>query len=151
MMTVITIKASARPMPGKSPARNSIAVGTVTTGAPNSSAQVTNSGTDTEAVFDFVIPRGRPGTGGGGFDFVCDLFRFLGVKIHRDLDAVAFDIDSHHAQIGRADLKIGGNIAFLVDTHAAGAFRWWWAWRTLWRMLLQVRLTQGDQQRDLQK
>jgi len=35
-----------------------IAVGTVTTGAAGSNAQVTNSGTSTQAVFDFVIPGG---------------------------------------------------------------------------------------------
>ena len=36
-----------------------IAVGTVTTGAPGSMAQVTNSGTLGSAVFDFVIPAGE--------------------------------------------------------------------------------------------
>ena len=43
-----------------------IAVGTVSTGAPGSSAVVVNSGTSTSAVFDFTIPRGDPGTSGGG-------------------------------------------------------------------------------------
>lgn len=43
-----------------------IEVGTVTTGAPGTPAQVTNSGTPTDAVFDFVIPKGDPGSGGGG-------------------------------------------------------------------------------------
>lgn len=41
-----------------------IRIGTVTTGNPGSAAEVTNSGTDQNAVFDFVIPRGEPGTGG---------------------------------------------------------------------------------------
>lgn len=42
-----------------------IQVGTVTTGDPGTNAQVTNSGTSSEAVFDFVIPRGQDGVGGG--------------------------------------------------------------------------------------
>ena len=41
-----------------------ITVGTVTTGAPGSSASVTNSGTTTAGVFDFAIPRGDTGATG---------------------------------------------------------------------------------------
>ena len=41
-----------------------IAVGTVTTGAPGSSATITNVGTSSAAVFDFVIPRGDAGPTG---------------------------------------------------------------------------------------
>lgn len=44
--------------PGASP---SIQIGTVITGAPGSPASVTNSGTETEPIFDFVIPKGEPG------------------------------------------------------------------------------------------
>lgn len=40
-----------------------IAVGTVTTLPPGSPATVTNSGTSSDAVFDFGIPQGNPGTG----------------------------------------------------------------------------------------
>lgn len=39
-----------------------VSVGTVTTGNPGTSATVTNSGTPTAAVFDFVIPRGADGS-----------------------------------------------------------------------------------------
>lgn len=39
-----------------------VAVGTVSTGAPGSSAIVVNSGTPTSAVFDFTIPAGASGT-----------------------------------------------------------------------------------------
>jgi hypothetical protein len=39
-----------------------IAVGTVSTGAPGSSAIVTNSGTPTNAIFNFTIPAGSSGT-----------------------------------------------------------------------------------------
>ena len=42
----------------------SISVGSVTTGAPGTNATVTNSGTSTNAVFDFVIPRGDKGATG---------------------------------------------------------------------------------------
>ena len=41
-----------------------IAVGTVKTGATGESASVTNSGTSSAAVFDFVIPRGEKGEQG---------------------------------------------------------------------------------------
>jgi len=44
-----------------------IAIGTVTTGAPGSSATVTNVGTSSVAVFDFAIPQGTMGaTGASG-------------------------------------------------------------------------------------
>lgn len=38
-----------------------IEVGTVSTTAYGNPAQITNSGTETEAKFDFVIPQGKPG------------------------------------------------------------------------------------------
>lgn len=41
-----------------------IAVGSTTTGAAGSSASVTNSGTSSAAVFDFVIPKGDTGAAG---------------------------------------------------------------------------------------
>lgn len=42
-----------------------VKIGTVTTGEAGTQASVTNSGTDTDAVLDFVIPRGADGSGGG--------------------------------------------------------------------------------------
>ena len=39
-------------------------VGTTTTGAPGSNATVTNSGTSSAAVFDFIVPRGDTGATG---------------------------------------------------------------------------------------
>ncbi len=41
-----------------------ISVGTVTTGEPGTEASVTNSGTESAAVFDFVIPKGEQGLQG---------------------------------------------------------------------------------------
>lgn len=42
-----------------------ISVGTVTTGAPGTNAQVVNVGTSSSAIFDFTIPRGADGSGTG--------------------------------------------------------------------------------------
>ncbi|WP_295615724.1 spore surface glycoprotein BclB [uncultured Intestinimonas sp.] len=39
-----------------------VSVGTVTTGDPGTEAAVTNSGTPQNAVFDFTIPQGQPGS-----------------------------------------------------------------------------------------
>lgn len=43
-----------------------VQVGRVNTGAPGSSAVVINSGTNSNAILDFTIPRGTPGTAVGG-------------------------------------------------------------------------------------
>lgn len=43
----------------------SIKIGTVKTGAAGSNASVTNSGTASNVVLDFILPRGNPGSGGG--------------------------------------------------------------------------------------
>jgi collagen type VII alpha len=54
---------------GAAGAAATVAVGTVTTGAAGTQAQVTNSGTATAAVLNFLIPQGADGasgTGGGG-------------------------------------------------------------------------------------
>ena len=45
-----------------------ISIGTVITGEPGTQASVTNSGTDEDAVFDFVIPRGNTGETGAKGD-----------------------------------------------------------------------------------
>jgi hypothetical protein len=50
--------------PGAAGAAATVAVGTVTTGAPGTAADVDNSGTATAAVLDFLIPRGDPGAAG---------------------------------------------------------------------------------------
>lgn len=73
-----------------------IQVGTVTTGAPGTNAQVTNSGTSSEAVFDFVIPRGQDGGGGGGTAGVSSFNGRTG-----DVSPQAGDYTA--AQVGAAD------------------------------------------------
>lgn len=45
-----------------------ITIGSVITTGPDGNAEVINSGTDEDAVFDFVIPAGPTGPGGGGID-----------------------------------------------------------------------------------
>jgi hypothetical protein len=50
----------------KNAADFNLTIGTVTTGAPGSSASATLSGTATEAVLDLTIPRGATGASGGG-------------------------------------------------------------------------------------
>lgn len=47
--------------PGPPGAAATITIGTVTTGAPGTPAQVTNSGTAQNAVLNFTIPQGLPG------------------------------------------------------------------------------------------
>jgi hypothetical protein len=42
-----------------------ITIGSVTTGAPGTNVSVTNSGTSTNAILNFQIPRGNPGADGG--------------------------------------------------------------------------------------
>jgi hypothetical protein len=54
----------ALPGTGGSGTGATIQIGTVTTGAPGSSATITNSGTESEAVFNFTIPRGDIGSTG---------------------------------------------------------------------------------------
>jgi hypothetical protein len=51
---------------GPAGAAATVSVGTTTTLAAGSQATVTNSGTSSAAVFDFGIPQGAAGTGGGG-------------------------------------------------------------------------------------
>lgn len=45
-----------------------ITIGSVTTGAPGTSAVVQNVGTEQDAILQFVIPRGAKGDSGAGFD-----------------------------------------------------------------------------------
>ena len=52
---------------GTNGAAATVAVGTVTTGAPGSSAIVTNAGTTSAAILNFTIPQGAAGTGGSSF------------------------------------------------------------------------------------
>lgn len=62
--TTATVSDGTNGTNGQDGAAATITVGTVTTGQPGTSASVTNSGTTSAAVFDFVIPEGQPGQSG---------------------------------------------------------------------------------------
>ena len=79
-------------------------VGSVTTGDPGTEASVINSGTDTDAIFDFVIPRGEPG-GGGTPDVLATV------------DATAQPTNAGSALIFNDTPLVSGNSI----THTAGA------------------------------
>lgn len=55
-----------RGLPGANGSAATIVVGTTTTGAPDTEAEVTNVGTESAAIFDFVIPEGKRGVDGVG-------------------------------------------------------------------------------------
>jgi hypothetical protein len=65
-VSIATIAAEGGPPgpPGPQGAGATITIGTTLTGNPGTGAQVTNSGTPTNAVFNFVIPRGDVGATG---------------------------------------------------------------------------------------
>lgn len=50
---------------GDTGAAATITIGSVTTGEPGTNVVVSNSGTSTNAILNFTIPRGQPGSGGG--------------------------------------------------------------------------------------
>lgn len=52
------VSIATEPIPGPA---GTVSVGTVTTGSPGTSANVTNSGTASAAILNFQIPRGDPG------------------------------------------------------------------------------------------
>ena len=52
--------------PGADGAAATIKIGSVYTGEPGTNASVSNSGTSSNAILNFTIPRGNPGAGGGG-------------------------------------------------------------------------------------
>ena len=68
----------------------------MTTGEPGTNASVTNSGTSSAAVFDFVIPRGQDGSGGGGAAGVSSFNGRTGAVTSQVGDYTA-------AQVGAAD------------------------------------------------
>jgi hypothetical protein len=56
-------------MPGADGRAATVTVGSVTTGAAGSQAQVVNSGTSTDAVLNFTIPEGAQGPPGSYMQF----------------------------------------------------------------------------------
>jgi hypothetical protein len=65
LWAVLAQKGSAGPS-GPSGAAATVSIGTVTTGLAGSQAVVTNSGTASDAVLNFILPQGAAGTSGTG-------------------------------------------------------------------------------------
>lgn len=64
---------------------------------------------------ELLFDRGR--SAGSSQNFAGNFLSFFRIEIHRQIDAFAFDVNAHHALIGRADLHVRLNVAFAVDTH----------------------------------
>ena len=64
-----------------------VSVGSVTTGAPGTDASVTNSGTESKAVLDFVIPRGEKGDPSTAISYVDGEYVGLGERFAAMRDA----------------------------------------------------------------
>jgi len=78
-----------------------VTVGTTTTGNAGTEASVVNSGTETDLVLDFVIPRGEKGEQGGS------------------VTAISLSLDADgHVTGGTATLSDGGTVSITV-TEAA--------------------------------
>lgn len=60
--------------PGQDGQAATIQVGTVTTGEPGTQAIVENVGTESEAIFNFTIPRGADGSGSGSGDMLKSVY-----------------------------------------------------------------------------
>lgn len=77
-----------------------ITIGTVTTGQPGTSAQVTNSGTETDAVLNFTIPQG-----------------LTGEAENLDSIAITFGIDTSYSNIssGMTVTQLFSRIQLLMD------------------------------------
>lgn len=95
-----------------------IRIGSVYTGKPGTNASVTNSGTSTNAILNFTIPRGNPGSGGGtSIDVDAELSDTSLNPVQNKVIKEALD-----NKLGKTDTAIratkdgAGNI--IVDTYA---------------------------------
>ena len=96
-----------------------IAVGTVTTGAPGTNATVVNSGTSSAAVFDFTIPRGDKGESGSGTgDMLASDYDPNGTV--QNAGGIVDYVDSVMPTVNDATLTIQQN-GTTVDTFTANA------------------------------
>lgn len=72
-----------------------IKIGTVTTGDPGTNASITNSGTETDMILDFVIPRGNDGNiSFATFDIDASTGE-LSINIPDNNQDILFDIDEN--------------------------------------------------------
>lgn len=63
------------------------------------------------------------GHGGGGANFLGDVFGLIGVEIHRNFGRGRFDEQADHAAVGWADLQVRFGVGFVVYTHGCGVDR----------------------------
>lgn len=103
---------------GQDGAAATVAIGSITTGAPGTQAYVSNSGTATYAILDFTIPRGEVGatgpTGPAGVDGL------NGVDGQNGLDGASFTILSSFnttSEFNLATLANEAGTAYIVDGH----------------------------------
>ena len=90
-----------------------VAIGTTTTGAVGSNAQVTNSGTASDAVLNFTIPRGAAGTpGAAGND---------GAAATISVGTVTTGAAGSQASVTNAGTSAAAVLNFTIPQGAAGA------------------------------
>lgn len=95
-----------------------IRIGSVYTGEPGTNASVTNSGTSTNAILNFTIPRGNPGSGGGtSIDVDAELSDSSLNPVQNKVIKEALDGKLGKTETAAAALHDGaGNV--IVDTYA---------------------------------
>ena len=91
-----------------------IEIGTVTTGAPGTNAEVTNSGTDEDVLRDFTIPRGSDGS--DGFLNYADFYALM-PSDNADTVAPGTDVDfpQDGPSSGSSIVRAGANSVNLVE------------------------------------
>lgn len=100
---------------GPDGAAATVTVGTVNTGAPGTQAQVTNSGTENEAILNFTIPRGDTGAAGAGSgDMLAGTYDPMGKA--EDIFAYADSTVSIHNQSNLAHGDIRDDLAEKLDS-----------------------------------
>ena len=109
-----------------------IAVGNVTTGEPGSEAEVTNTGTGTNPVFNFTIPRGNPGQNGAaatiqvGNVTTSEAGGEASVSNSGSSNAAVFDFVIPRGQTGPAGAGVpaGGTAGQTIVRTADGSTKW---------------------------
>jgi hypothetical protein len=91
---------------------------TITTGLAGTEASVTNSGTSSAAVFDFVIPRGDPGTPGtNGTNY----FTLSGSDIYRNTGNVGIGTTSPNNSLHIYKAAAEGTSGLFIEKASGGA------------------------------
>jgi len=103
---------------GADGAAATIGTPTITTGLAGTEASVTNSGTSSAAVFDFVIPRGDPGTPGtNGTNY----FTLSGSDIYRNTGNVGIGTTSPNNSLHIYKAAAEGTSGLFIEKASGGA------------------------------